>query len=223
MPRPRRLNLPGVPQHVTQRGNNRQPCFHHDLDRSVYLHALGKATERHDVDIHAYVLMPNHVHLLMTPRTPDGVSRVMQSVGRIYVRYFNDAHERTGTLWEGRFKSSLVDTEAYCLACYRYIELNPVRAALVSSPDGYRWSSYGHNAHARTDRLVSPHPMWLALAKGNAERCHAYRKLCGTEQPESELHAIRSSNLKGLPIGSEEFQTLIEAGLHEHMAPAAAV
>jgi putative transposase len=157
--------------------------------------------------------MPNHVHLLMTPQTPDGVSKVMQCVGRTYVRYFNDAHERTGTLWDGRFKSSLVDTEAYCLACYRYIELNPVRAALASTPGRYPWSSYGRNAHARTDPLITPHPTWLALADDDTGRCRAYRKLCGTDQPEAELHAIRTNNSKCLPIGSREFRSFVDARL----------
>jgi len=125
MPRPQRLNLPNIPQHVTQRGNNRQRCFFNDDDRYRYLEILENAARHRDCAIHAYVLMTNHVHLLVSPTSPDGVSRLMQDIGRAYVRHINKTHKRTGTLWEGRFKSSLVDSEAYCLICHRYIELNP--------------------------------------------------------------------------------------------------
>ena len=137
MPRPNRLNLPGVPQHVTQRGNNRQACFFEDADYRLYLSLLAAACQRHQCTVHAYVLMTNHVHLLITPQFAQGVSLLMRDLGRDYVRQVNQAYRRTGTMWEGRFKSSLVDSEDYCLACYRYIELNPVRANMVAHPREY--------------------------------------------------------------------------------------
>jgi putative transposase len=151
MPRPARLNLPDIPQHITQRGNNRQVCFHADNDYRLYLELLHEACRAHDCSLHAYVLMTNHAHLLMTPATPEGVSKVMRDLGRDYVRAINRTYRRTGTLWEGRFKSSLVDTNRYCLTCYRYIEFNPVRAGMVSHPADYPWSSYHVNARGKPD------------------------------------------------------------------------
>ena len=142
MPRPNRLNIAGLPQHVTQRGNNRQDCFIDTLDYDQYLALLGNACRKHSCEIHAFVLMTNHVHILMTPNTPDGASLVFRDLGRDYVRQFNKRHKRTGTLWEGRFKSSLVEEDNYLLACYRYIELNPVRARMVEDPSEYQWSSF---------------------------------------------------------------------------------
>jgi len=140
MPRRARLNLPDVPLHIVQRGNNRQPTFFSEDDYVFYLACLRESAERHSCDVHAYVLMTNHVHLLVTPYQPDGASRLMQSVGRRYVQYVNYTYRRTGTLWEGRFKASLVESESYLLTCYRYIELNPVRARMVEDPTEYRWS-----------------------------------------------------------------------------------
>jgi putative transposase len=213
MPRPPRLNLPGIPQHVTQRGNNRQACFFDDEDRIAYLSLLGKAAHVRGCEIHAYVLMTNHVHLLVTPTTPDGVSRLMQDIGREYVRRINGLYRRSGTLWEGRFKSSLVDSERYGLICYRYIELNPVRAKMVGHPGDYRWSSFAANALGQTDPLLTPHPMWLALGKTNRRRCNAYRELFMNDMLQSKLEAIRYSNRKGLPLGSEAFKAQVEARL----------
>lgn len=152
-----RIEFANIPQHVVQRGNDRQPCFLDDLDYRRYLRGLQEATLDCQCRIHAYVLMTNHVHLLVTPASVGGVSRMMQQVGRGYVGYFNTAHHRTGTLWEGRFKSSLVDSDRYLLTCYRYIEMNPVRAAMVAAPGEYRWSSYASNAHAHSDPIVTPH------------------------------------------------------------------
>ncbi len=213
MPRPARLNLSGIPQHVTQRGNNRQVCFFSDQDRNIYLRLLGKAAHRRDCQIHAYVLMTNHVHLLVTPNTADGVSWLMQDTGREYVQYVNRTHQRSGTLWEGRFKSSLVDSETYCLTCYRYIELNPVRAAMVDTPDAYRWSSYSANALNQKNEIVTPHAVWRSLGKNSVSRCQAYQQLLEAEPSKSELQKIRLSNLKGLPLGSERFKSLVESQL----------
>lgn len=213
MPRPRRLNLPGIPQHITQRGNNRQPCFYDNSDRKRYLTLLGKSAVQRDCEVHAYVLMGNHVHLLVTPNAPDGASLLMQDLGREYVRYFNARHRRCGTLWQGRFKSSLVDSETYCLACYRYIELNPVRAALVAMPDQYRWSSFAANALEQSDDVITPHSLWLALGRDTMTRCHTYREFVRATSSQSTLEKIRYANRKGLPLGSDRFRAMIEAEL----------
>ena len=153
-----RLDLPGIPQHIVQRGNDRQACFADAADYLRYRQELGEAALRYDCALHAYVLMTNHVHLLTTPREPGGVSRMMQAIGRRYVGSFNARYRRTGTLWEGRFKSALVDSEHYVLACYRYIELNPVRAGIVTSPREYRWSSHARNAHGTHEQKVKGRP-----------------------------------------------------------------
>lgn len=158
-----RLDLPGVPQHIVQRGNNRLPCFLDDGDRLRYLTLLREALLATGVQLHAYVLMDNHVHLLATPLDPGDIGRMMQRLGRRYVGQFNGRHGRTGTLWEGRYKACLVDNEHNVLACYRYIELNPVRARVTDDPVAYRWSSCATNLEQRPDSSVSPHPAWLAL------------------------------------------------------------
>jgi putative transposase len=142
MARPPRLNLPNIPQHVTQHGNNRQACFFEEQDYAVYLDNLKKYSQKYRVSIHSFVLMTNHVHLLLMPETAGGVSQLFQALGRYYVRYINQTYNRTGTLWEGRYKSSLVDSKTYFLTVSRYIELNPVRAKMVSHPAKYPWSSY---------------------------------------------------------------------------------
>ena len=214
MPRPRRLNLPNIPQHVTQRGNNRQACFFDDQDRYTYMSLLDKTARHRACVIHAYILMTNHVHLLVTPSTPDGVSRLLQDIGREYVRYINKTYKRSGTLWEGRFKSSLVDSDAYCLICYRYIELNPVRAAMVSDPSEYRWSSYHANALMADNGLITPHQQWLSLGSDAASRCRAYKELFKEQTPDSILEEIRYNNRKGLPLGTALFKTQIESQLH---------
>lgn len=154
MPRPPRPDLAGVPQHVIQRGNDRQACFFHEDDRLTYLTLLREAALRHGCDVHAYVLMTNHVHLLVTPVEKGAVSRMMQTLGRNYVTHVNARYRRTGTLWEGRYKSCLVDSEDYVLACYRYIELNPVRAGMVETPSEYQWSSHRCNASDEPNPLV---------------------------------------------------------------------
>jgi len=155
MARHPRFILPGQPQHVIQRGNNRDVIFVADEDYQFYREKLAEACERFDCDLHAYVLMTNHVHLLMTPNTEDGIGKVMQSVGRYYVQYFNYQYRRTGTLWEGRYKATLLDSESYLLTCYRYIELNPVRAAMIEHPSQYRWSSYHFNARGGNRKSFS--------------------------------------------------------------------
>jgi putative transposase len=177
MARAKRLNIPDVPQHVIQRGNNKQVCFFSELDYRVYLSKLKEYSEKYAVAIHAFVLMTNHVHLLATPTTAKGISDLMQNLGRYYVWHVNQRYQRTGTLWEGRFKSELVDSELYLLQVSRYIELNPVRAFMVADPADYPWSSYQANALGKSIQLLTPHPCYLALGATAAERQRNYRGL----------------------------------------------
>ena len=213
MPRQRRLDLPGVPQHVIQRGNNRQPCFLREQDYRCYLSQLGEAALACDCRIHAYVLMTNHVHLLMTPEVAGAVARTMQSLGRRYVGYFNATYRRSGTLWEGRYKSCLVDSERYLLTCYRYIELNPVRAAMVVAPGDYVWSSYHSNAEGQLDRLVHPHDEYAQLGITVEERCAAYRALFHEAIGEDRMNEIRAYVQQQRALGTRRFQAGIEAEL----------
>jgi putative transposase len=213
MPRPPRLNVPGIPQHIVQRGNNRQTSFCRDSDYQLYLRLLDAACRRHQCALHAYVLMTNHVHLLLTPEIGSGVSLVVRDVGRDYVRIFNKSHQRTGTLWEGRFKSSLVDADSYCLACYRYIELNPVRAGLVLHPAQYRWSSYRSNADGESNCLLTEHPTWQALGSTDNARRQAYRNLFKETLDQKQLDALRYGVRKGLPTGHKRFKRQIENSL----------
>jgi putative transposase len=204
MPRPPRVVLPGHTLHIIQRGNNRSSCFVDNEDRACYLAALLHASERARCAIHAYVLMPNHAHLLVTAGDARAPARMMQALGRSYVRHFNDRHGRTGTLWEGRFRSSLIDSERYFLQCSRYIESNPVRAALVSGPEEYQWSSFRSNAEGQRDTLVQRHPVYLALGRWNSTRREAYRALFEVPLHASVLDAIRRATNKGIVLGFDD-------------------
>jgi len=206
-----RFVLPGQPQHVIQRGNDRQNIFRSDEDYQFYLDKLFDAANKHQCDIHAYVLMTNHVHLLVTPHTEDGIGKMMQMLGRYYVQYFNNRYQRTGTLWEGRYKATLIDTEQYFLTCMRYIELNPVRAKkMVKHPSKYPWSSYQFNALGQFDRLVTPHCEYKRLGKVAAERQSEYRQLFGTQITEITLETIREATNKAWALGGERFKKRIE-------------
>jgi len=211
MPRPTRLDLAGIPQHIVQRGVDRRPCFVLEIHFHEYLRHLLEQAERYGCDIHAYVLMCNHVHLLATPVETGGIGRLMQSLGRCYVPFFNLMMERTGTLWEGRFKSCLVDSDAYLLRCYRYIELNPVRAGITSGPCGYRWSSYMSNGLGNCDPLVSPHPTYQALGSTTAERCAAYRAIVAQGCERDEAEQIRTMTSRQRAFGDSKFQRGLEA------------
>ena len=210
MARKPRFALSGIPQHIIQRGNNREPCFYAVADYHRYLHNLHEAAERNNVAIHAYVLMTNHVHVLATPGIPHGVTYMMQDIGRKYVRYINHAYRRTGTLWEGRFKACLVDSEAYLLTCMRYIELNPVRASMVMHPGEYSWSSYAHNANGRPNALIQPHPIYKALGAGIEDRQNAYRELFRAHMDPDQIHDIRSTLNQELVLGRDDFKDKIE-------------
>jgi len=206
MPRNPRIILPGYPVHIIQRGNNRSSTFYADNDYLLYLEALQKASLRYDCAVHAYVLMTNHAHLLMTAQTETGISAFMQSVGRRYVRYINHAYRRTGTLWEGRFKSSLIQDDHYYFICSRYIELNPVRAEMASHPGEYRWSSYRHNAMGEVDTLITPHPHYLGLGETPQARTDYYRDLFNMHIDTQTIEAIRGAANKDKILGNDRFK-----------------
>ena len=171
MPRRPRIHLDGVPLHIVQRGHNRQRCFFSDADYHCYLRWLGEALEQCDCSLHAYVLMSNHVHLLLTPRRAELVPKLVISLGRRYVQHINRRYGRTGTLWDSRYKSSLVHADAYLLACLRYIELNPVRAGMVEGPEHYRWTSYHANAMGRPDAMLTTHPLYRSEERRVGKEC----------------------------------------------------
>src|SRR3954469_4976361 len=173
MARHPRLIVPGVAMHVRQRGNNRQDVFFQDNDRLVYLAILRDLIRLRHCAVHAYCLMTNHIHLLLSPANEIGLSLMMRDLGRCYANYFNRRYARTGQLWEGRFRSCLVDSAGYVMACYRYIELNPVRAGMVSTPGAYAWSSYVGNIAAREDPMITPHDEYLRLGLTNRSRTSA--------------------------------------------------
>lgn len=210
MPRKPRFNLHGIPQHVIQRGNNRDPCFFTEEDYRRYLGDLQEAAEKYVCRIHAYVLMTNHVHLLVTPMIDFGISQMMQALGRRYVYYINKTYKRTGTLWEGRYKSSLIDSERYLLTCMRYIELNPVRANMVNHPGEYNWSSYHANAQGNTDALIESHPIYNELGPTSEIRQAAYRELFRHHIDNDTLHDIRDSLNHELVLGRSYFKDKIE-------------
>lgn len=211
MRRPLRYCPAGIPVHVIQRGVNRCLCFADDDDRAVYIRILAEGAEAQNVDIHAWVLMPNHVHLLTTPRNDRRVSLMMQHLGRNYVRYFNRRHSRTGTLWEGRFRSSLIQSDRYLLACQRYIELNPVRAGIVRYPSEYHWSSYHSNALGVSSSFIKPHEIYLSLGKDEERRRFAYLRLFDEALSDEQIDAIRYAANKGFAFGTDEFKSLIES------------
>lgn len=217
MPRKPRAYLAGVPCHIIQRGNNRDTCFYSVSDYLFYLDCLHNACIRYRVALHAYVLMTNHVHLLMTPDTAEGISQVMQSLGRRYVQYINYKRCRSGTLWEGRHKASLVDAEAYLLTCMRYIELNPVRANMVKHPADYRWSSHRSNALGKDSPLITPHACYLALSHNAERRLQTYRGLFEERLHSRDIHRIRNATQFCMPLGNEQFKQHVEATLSRPM------
>jgi len=198
MARSPRHFVEGLSVHVHQRGNNRADMFHDIRDRIVFLMALLEATLKYGVAVHAWVLMTNHFHLLATPTHPDSLARAMQQTGRRHVPYFNKRHDRTGGLWEGRYSAHLVDTERYWFQCVRYIELNPVRGSLASSPREHPWSSYHANGCGAADKLLTSHALYIGLGQNALERQAAHRSLCGTPLTEAELASVRNALRTGL-------------------------
>lgn len=213
MPRKPRFFVAGVANHVIQRGNNKEAVFFEDEDYQTYLHYLYEAAQSSGVKIHAYVLMTNHIHILATADTSQGISLMMQKTGRFYVPYINFKYQRSGTLWEGRFKSSLVDNDFYVLACMRYIEMNPVRARMVETPQDYKWSSYGANALSLHDRLVEPHESYLGLSLKKKVRYKKYIGLFSEHLDEKVLTSIRNCAQTGTPLGGSQFIQQIEEKL----------
>ena len=219
MARKPRLNLAGVPQHVVQRGNNGAPCFYRDEDYQHFLAGLRDAADRNRCRVHAYVLMTNHIHLLVTPMERFGVSHLMQDVGSRYVRYINGRCRRTGTLWDGRYKSSLVDSKAYLLPCMRYIELNPVRAGMNARPGEYRWSSYLANAYGKGGALLSTHPVFDRLGVSPKQRQQAYRDSFRQVLDNEMLNAIRAALNRGWVLGRRSFQEKVRQMAELHLHP----
>lgn len=214
-----RFFVPGVPLHIIQRGNNRQKLFSQITDYNVYLDWLKEAAHMHGCAIHAYVLMTNHVHLLVTPTHEESVPKTFQSLGRRYVQYFNAAYERTGTLWEGRYRATLIESEAYLLTCYRYIELNPVRAEMVRHPREYRWSSYSYHADGKSNSLLTPHSLYQRLGSNGTARQQAYRALFRQHLSGETLDIIREATNKAWLLGSDKFKDRLAKKLDRRVAP----
>jgi len=219
MPRRPHLNLAGLPLHVIQRGNNRAACFFSEDDYRFYLYWLRRIAVHEGCRIHARVLMTNHIHLLLTPDRPEGVSRLMQTLGRRYVQYVNRTYRRSGTLREGRFKASLVDADNFLVKCYRYIETNPGRAGMVARPAEYPRSSGRGHFLGEGDDLVSAHAAYLALDKHEAKRRQAYAALCRVDLDEEDFNAIRASVNAGRMLGGERFREEISAALGMRVDP----
>lgn len=219
MARLSRYVIPGQPQHIIQRGNNRTAIFGGDGDYTFYLECLKEAAEANNLAIHAYVLMTNHVHLLATPAHETSISKTLQSLGRRYVQYFNFTYQRTGTLWEGRYKATIIDSESYLLTCSRYIELNPVRANMVAHPREYPWSSYRWHADGRADELLTDHPLYRRLGRNAEERQSAYRALFRAHLGDAALVEIRDATNKGWALGGSRFLTQVEELSGRRTAP----
>jgi putative transposase len=210
MARQPRFFVPGEAQHVIQRGNNREPIFAAEEDYRCYLDCLKKAAQAHGLPIHAYGLMTNHVHLLATPDYEESLPRTLQSVGRRYVQYFNYTYRRTGTLWEGRYRATVIDSERYLLTCMRYIELNPMRAGMVEHPVDYPWSSFSANAQGAPDALLTHHEMYRRLGRSDGERQAQYWKLFHAQLSKADVEAIRDATNKAWVLGNDRFRGRIE-------------
>jgi putative transposase len=219
MPRRARLTLPNVPLHIIQRGINRQACFFTEEDYRSYLEWLTAYASKTGCNVHAYVLMTNHVHLLLSVDRAEFAGELMKELGQRYVQYVNRTYQRSGTLWEGRFRSCLIQEEDYLLACQRYIELNPVRANMVAHPAEHRWSSYRANAQGEFDALVKPHSLYIALGLDNAGRQMAYRELFRNELEPGLIGEIRRATNGNFVLGNERFAAQISAAVGRRAVP----
>lgn len=215
-----RLSVPGCPHHIIQRGNNRQPIFLSDADRQVFLALVRDNAATHGVAVHAYVLMDNHCHLLATPAVGESLSKFMQGIGRAYVRYFNDLHSRSGTLWEGRYRAAPLQAERHLLPCMVFIDLHPVRAGLVAQAQEHVWSSHGHYAGLRVDKCISAHPLVWALGNTPFERETRYRDLvqAGVSQP--QCLALTESALSGWALGDADFVERLQQNIPRRLTRA---
>ena len=214
-----RLYVPGCPQHIIQRGNAQRAVFLDDADRTAYLGWLAEAVRDYRLELLAYVLMENHVHLLAIPPAQGVLGRAMQSLGRRYVRYFNDRHDRAGTLWEGRYRATIVDSERYLIECMRYIDLNPVRAGVVTDPAAWRWSSYQHHAGATSDPMLADHPLLWTLGNTPFARQAAYRALCAEGMQATEAQKISDATNKGWALGEGDFLNKIAGSASRRVQP----
>ena len=217
-----RLSVVGYPHHVILRGNNRQDIFRSMADYQRMLDLLFEHSRVYKVDIHSYVLMSNHLHLLLTPQEDQGLSKMMQAVGRSYVQVFNKVHGRTGTLWEGRYRSTLIQTERYLLACMAYIDLNPVRAHIVAQPEQYEWSSYAHYAGGGADRLITPHALYWSLGNTPFAREAAYAELVHAGISADQQGALTDATLSGWALGDEGFLKTLQAQTSRRLGKAKA-
>ena len=219
MARQPRLTVAGYPHHVIQRGNDRQPIVRDDADREKLLALLGEQSVMFKVAIHAYVIMDNHLHLLATPETDDGLPKLMQAVGRAYVRYFNLRHQRTGTLWEGRYRSNLIESERYLFACMVYIDLNPVRAGMVVQAADFKWSSHRHCIGQVSDKLVTLHALYWALGNTPFAREAAYAELIKAGLATRQRDELTRTALSGWALGSEDFVGELQQGTTRRLLP----
>jgi len=215
-----RFSPPGHPQHLIQRGHDRQPIARDAEDKERLLTCIRESAAQHAVAVHAYVIMDNHLHLLATPQAADSLSRMMQGVGRQYVRQFNQRHGRTGTLWEGRFRSSVIEAERHLLACMVYIDLNPVRAGMVASPQDYRWSSHRHYVGQQPQRWLTPHALYWALGNTPFAREAAYAALTAAGLPERGVRELRAAVQAGRALGGADFIDALEASTGRRLRPA---
>jgi putative transposase len=210
MPRQARFIVPDIALHVIQRGHNRNACFRDDTDRMVYLATVAELLRANAVALHAYCLMTNHIHMLLTPATARACATLMRNLGQRYAQYFNRRYRRTGALWEGRYRSCLVDSTNYVLACYRYVERNPVRAGMVPSAAAYRWSSYQGNAGCAVNRLLTPHAEYLALGSDERTRLPAYQEMLVTADEPGFLTAIRDATNGGLALVDDALKAKLQ-------------
>ncbi|MCC7054292.1 MAG: transposase [Gemmatimonadaceae bacterium] len=219
MPRRLRLVVPGLPMHITQRGHDRAPIVADPYDSARFLACVRRASLHTKCAIHAYAVMSNHTHFLVTPPSVTAAGRMIQLLGRLYVPYFNTRHRRSGTLWERRYSSVVVDTSAYFLACCRYIELNPVTAGMVKAPSDYEWSSYAHLGCGQANDLITPHPEYLGLGDTPAQRASAYRAICAAPNGNRARPIIRAATRRGGVLGGEEFRRNLERVLGRTIPP----
>jgi putative transposase len=219
MPRRPRIIIPGTPLHIIQRGNNRQACFFTDEDYLFYLDWLKEYSKKSKCAVHAYVLMENHVHLLITPKRAWSAGNLMKRLGQRYVQYVNRTYKRSGTLWEGRFRSCIIQQETYLFTCQKYIEMNPVRTGTVQDPSEYRWSSYGSNAEGEKSNLIKPHPLYKELGQSKKERQEAYQELFRHELDTVEIDKIRKATNGGFALGDNRFHAEISTRLGRRVTP----
>ena len=213
MPRKPRFYVPNMPVHVMQRGHNRGAVFFSVQDYLEYLRCLKHAADNYGCKVHGYVLMTNHVHLLVTPENKESIGQLFQGVGRHYVRYVNKTYHRHGGLWEGRYKGNIIQSQAYLLSCMRYIEMNPVRAGMVDHPAKYRWSSYSANALGVSNAILSQHEEYISLGTSADLRQKVYQGLFDDNIETDVIDFLRQSLQSGTPLGSDQFKSQIEAAV----------